>query len=189
MQRILSHQLPAYAGRTVRLAGWVHRRRVLKGVAFLILRLAISEALKDDRRFDAFRTQSHRKNMIGIGLYSISVPAAYVHPAITLALAFTVAGLQDGAIDPDETALAQSMTIAIPGVAAVNGGTKTLAAAAGGAVTLYGGDGQAGATYTPFAGYAGALRTAAADFNGDGVADVAVTTGPGVPVGLMLLQW
>jgi len=38
MQRILSHQLPAHIGRTVRLAGWVHRRRLLKSVAFLILR-------------------------------------------------------------------------------------------------------------------------------------------------------
>jgi nondiscriminating aspartyl-tRNA synthetase len=38
MQRILSRQLPAYVGETVRLAGWVHRRRLLKAVAFLILR-------------------------------------------------------------------------------------------------------------------------------------------------------
>jgi nondiscriminating aspartyl-tRNA synthetase len=38
MQRILSAQLPAYAGRTVRLAGWLHRRRMLKSVAFLVLR-------------------------------------------------------------------------------------------------------------------------------------------------------
>ncbi|GIF68221.1 aspartate--tRNA(Asp/Asn) ligase [Asanoa ishikariensis] len=38
MQRILSSQLPAYAGRTVTVAGWVHRRRVLKAVAFLIMR-------------------------------------------------------------------------------------------------------------------------------------------------------
>ncbi|MFG1674761.1 aspartate--tRNA(Asn) ligase [Micromonospora sp. NPDC049282] len=38
MQRILSHQLPAHVGATVRLAGWVHRRRLLKSVAFLIVR-------------------------------------------------------------------------------------------------------------------------------------------------------
>jgi nondiscriminating aspartyl-tRNA synthetase len=38
MQRILSTQLPAHAGETVRLAGWVHRRRLLKSVAFLIVR-------------------------------------------------------------------------------------------------------------------------------------------------------
>jgi aspartyl/asparaginyl-tRNA synthetase len=38
MQRILSHQLSEHVGETVRVAGWVHRRRLLKSVAFLILR-------------------------------------------------------------------------------------------------------------------------------------------------------
>ncbi|MGC4889357.1 aspartate--tRNA(Asn) ligase [Micromonospora sp. DT227] len=38
MQRILSTELPAQVGATVRLAGWVHRRRLLKSVAFLIVR-------------------------------------------------------------------------------------------------------------------------------------------------------
>ncbi|MEV5633957.1 aspartate--tRNA(Asn) ligase [Micromonospora tulbaghiae] len=38
MQRILSAELPARVGATVRLAGWVHRRRLLKSVAFLIVR-------------------------------------------------------------------------------------------------------------------------------------------------------
>jgi nondiscriminating aspartyl-tRNA synthetase len=38
MQRVLSTELPAYAGEAVTLAGWVHRRRLLSSVAFLILR-------------------------------------------------------------------------------------------------------------------------------------------------------
>jgi nondiscriminating aspartyl-tRNA synthetase len=38
MQRILSRHLSAHTGETVRVAGWVHRRRLLKSVAFLILR-------------------------------------------------------------------------------------------------------------------------------------------------------
>ncbi|MEU7801375.1 aspartate--tRNA(Asn) ligase [Micromonospora arborensis] len=38
MQRTLSHQLPTQIGATVRIAGWVHRRRLLKSVAFLIVR-------------------------------------------------------------------------------------------------------------------------------------------------------
>jgi nondiscriminating aspartyl-tRNA synthetase len=38
MQRVLSHQLRAHAGAQVRIAGWVHRRRLLKSVAFLIVR-------------------------------------------------------------------------------------------------------------------------------------------------------
>ncbi|MEU8089078.1 aspartate--tRNA(Asn) ligase [Micromonospora sp. NPDC049101] len=38
MRRTLSHHLPAQIGTTVRIAGWVHRRRLLKSVAFLIVR-------------------------------------------------------------------------------------------------------------------------------------------------------
>ncbi|SIN11573.1 aspartate--tRNA(Asn) ligase [Micromonospora cremea] len=38
MQRTLSHQLPTQVGAAVRIAGWVHRRRMLKSVAFLIVR-------------------------------------------------------------------------------------------------------------------------------------------------------
>ncbi|MFI7605003.1 aspartate--tRNA(Asn) ligase [Micromonospora sp. NPDC049366] len=38
MQRILSAQLTTRVGETVRVAGWVHRRRLLKSVAFLIVR-------------------------------------------------------------------------------------------------------------------------------------------------------
>ncbi|PZF88965.1 aspartate--tRNA(Asn) ligase, partial [Micromonospora deserti] len=38
MRRVLSTQLPAHLGTPVRIAGWVHRRRLLKSVAFLIVR-------------------------------------------------------------------------------------------------------------------------------------------------------
>ena len=38
MQRILSTQLHAHVGETVTVAGWIHRRRLLKSVAFLIVR-------------------------------------------------------------------------------------------------------------------------------------------------------
>jgi nondiscriminating aspartyl-tRNA synthetase len=52
MQRILSHELSAHIGETVRLAGWVHRRRMLKDVAFLILRDAggLAQIVVDDER-------------------------------------------------------------------------------------------------------------------------------------------
>jgi nondiscriminating aspartyl-tRNA synthetase len=36
--RILNHELPEYAGRTVTVAGWIHRRRRLASVTFLVLR-------------------------------------------------------------------------------------------------------------------------------------------------------
>ena len=38
MQRILSTDLARHTGETVTVAGWVHRRRLLKSVAFLIVR-------------------------------------------------------------------------------------------------------------------------------------------------------
>jgi nondiscriminating aspartyl-tRNA synthetase len=38
MQRILSQHLSAHIGESVRVAGWIHRRRLLSQVAFLILR-------------------------------------------------------------------------------------------------------------------------------------------------------
>jgi nondiscriminating aspartyl-tRNA synthetase len=38
VQRMLSTELPAHVGETVTVAGWIHRRRLLKSVAFLILR-------------------------------------------------------------------------------------------------------------------------------------------------------
>lgn len=38
MERVPAQQLPARTGTTVRAAGWVHRRRLLKSVAFLIVR-------------------------------------------------------------------------------------------------------------------------------------------------------
>jgi nondiscriminating aspartyl-tRNA synthetase len=38
MQRILSVALPAHVGEKVTIAGWIHRRRLLKSVAFLIVR-------------------------------------------------------------------------------------------------------------------------------------------------------
>jgi nondiscriminating aspartyl-tRNA synthetase len=37
-QRVLSVELPAHVGETVLLHGWVHRRRTLKSVSFLVLR-------------------------------------------------------------------------------------------------------------------------------------------------------
>ncbi|QEL16257.1 beta strand repeat-containing protein [Limnoglobus roseus] len=52
-------------------------------------------------------------------------------------------------------------------------------AGAGGQVRFFNADGSERFTVTPFPGFAGGVRTAAADFNGDGVADLVVGTGPG----------
>jgi nondiscriminating aspartyl-tRNA synthetase len=59
MQRILSTQLPAHPHETVRIAGWIHRRRLLKSVAFLIVRDAegLSQVVVAD---DGTRAQLER---------------------------------------------------------------------------------------------------------------------------------
>lgn len=62
-------------------------------IAFLVLRESVNQELRDDGRFEALRDQARRKNYISIGLYALSVPAAFLHPAITMVLAFTVAGI------------------------------------------------------------------------------------------------
>ncbi|GAB3347662.1 hypothetical protein GCM10027452_18330 [Micromonospora halotolerans] len=49
MQRILSSQLSSQVGESVRIAGWVHRRRLLKSVAFLIVRDAALGAARSPR--------------------------------------------------------------------------------------------------------------------------------------------
>jgi nondiscriminating aspartyl-tRNA synthetase len=56
VQRILSTELPAHVGETVTVAGWVHRRRLLKSVAFLIVRDAagLTQVVVSD---DATRAQ------------------------------------------------------------------------------------------------------------------------------------
>ena len=38
MARVLASELSLHIGESVRLAGWVHRRRILKSVAFVVLR-------------------------------------------------------------------------------------------------------------------------------------------------------
>jgi len=49
-----------------------------------------------------------------------------------------------------------------------------------GTAILYNADGVAMHTFTPFPGFTGAIRTAVADFNGDGTPDLAFGTGPGI---------
>lgn len=66
-------------------------------------------------------------------------------------------------------------------VAATLIGSKQFSAgtdSGGNTAILYNADGTVRFTLTPFPGQAGGLRTAAADFNGDGIADLVVGTGP-----------
>ncbi len=56
----------------------------------------------------------------------------------------------------------------------------------GGSATLFNPDKSVRFTVTPFAGFTGGVRTATADFNGDGVADLIVGTGPGIATRVMV---
>jgi len=62
-------------------------------IAFLVLRESVNDELRADGRFEALRDSARRKNFISITLYALAVPAAYLHPAITMVLAFAVAGI------------------------------------------------------------------------------------------------
>ena len=57
-----------------------------------------------------------------------------------------------------------------------------------GQVTLFNQDGSPRYTLTPFAGFTGGIRTTAADFNGDGVADLVAATGPGRSTSLRIFD-
>jgi uncharacterized membrane protein len=66
---------------------------LLAGLSFVPMRRAVGRQLKGDLDFGMVAHQSAIKNFISLALYAASVPLAFVHPAITLALAFLVAGI------------------------------------------------------------------------------------------------
>ena len=60
--------------------------------------------------------------------------------------------------------------------------------AGAGSATLFNADKSVRFVVTPFAGFTGGVRTASADFNNDGVADLIVGTGPGSATRVMVLD-
>jgi len=90
MQRILSTDLPAHAGHPVRLAGWVHRRRLLKSVAFLIVRDAagLAQVVVTDPAVRAQLEALTEETVVSIGGTAKANPTApggveVVEPEIT----------------------------------------------------------------------------------------------------------
>ncbi len=57
-----------------------------------------------------------------------------------------------------------------------------------GSATLFNADKSVRFAVTPFVGFTGGVRTASADFNGDGVADLVVGTGPGRATRVLVLD-
>jgi uncharacterized membrane protein len=66
---------------------------LLAGVAFIPVRWSVMAQLKDDASFVRVSNMARRKNYVSLGLYAISIPLAFVHPALTLGLAFAVAAI------------------------------------------------------------------------------------------------
>jgi uncharacterized membrane protein len=66
---------------------------LLAGSAFVPLRRAVEAQLSDEAAYRALARRAARKNYLSLALYAISIPLAFVHPAITLALAYLVAAI------------------------------------------------------------------------------------------------
>jgi uncharacterized membrane protein len=66
---------------------------LLAGLSFFPMRRAVAVHFQDDPHYRAMSERAAFKNYLSIGIYAASIPAAYVHPAITLTAAFVVAGM------------------------------------------------------------------------------------------------
>jgi len=66
---------------------------LLPNLAFVPMRLAVAAQLKDEPDYARVHRRSSIKGYVSHVLYAASIPAAYVHPALTLILAFIVAAI------------------------------------------------------------------------------------------------
>ena len=66
---------------------------LLAGLSFVPMRSAVERQLEDDADDRRIGRRAAIKNWISVALYAASMPLAYVHPAITLALAYVVAAI------------------------------------------------------------------------------------------------
>jgi len=66
---------------------------LLAGLSFIPMRWAVARHLEEDEEYQVVAHRSAIKNWISLMIYAASVPFAFVHPAITLALAFLVAAI------------------------------------------------------------------------------------------------
>jgi nondiscriminating aspartyl-tRNA synthetase len=78
MQRILSTQLPSHTGEKVLVAGWLHRRRLLKSVVFLIIRdrAGLTQAVVNDPALRAAVQAMTEESIVEVEGVVIANPAA-----------------------------------------------------------------------------------------------------------------
>ncbi|MEU5791079.1 aspartate--tRNA(Asn) ligase [Micromonospora purpureochromogenes] len=113
MQRILSTQLPAHVGRTVRIAGWVHRRRLLKSVAFLIVRDAagLSQVVVSDPAVRAALEKLTEETVVEVTATVVANPTA---PAGVELTDPTVRPLGPAAVPPPFDLYRPTLTAILP---------------------------------------------------------------------------
>lgn len=66
---------------------------LLVTVAFMILQKTIAAHLKSDPKLRAMDRAAGKRNWIALASYAIAIPAAYLHPAVTLVIIVGIAGL------------------------------------------------------------------------------------------------
>lgn len=91
MRRVLSTSLPTHVGRPVTIAGWLHRRRLLKSVAFLILRDAggLAQVVVTDPELRAWLAELPEETVLQVTGEVVANPAApagveLVEPSVRL---------------------------------------------------------------------------------------------------------
>jgi len=134
---------------------------------------------------------------------SIVIPAGQLTGTITLT------AINDTIVEPNETITVTLGTITNGIAGTPNAVTTTIldddlppprevlvnvpqfgagADVGGGSATLFNADKSVRYTVAPFAGFTGGVRTATADFNRDGIADLIVGTGPGIATRVLILD-
>jgi len=66
---------------------------LLAGIAYVPLRAAVAAQAKGGADYEVLWTRAARKNWLSLALYGAAVPLAFVHPAISLVLAFVVSAI------------------------------------------------------------------------------------------------
>ncbi|SCL68780.1 nondiscriminating aspartyl-tRNA synthetase [Micromonospora citrea] len=113
MQRILSHQLSAHVGEDVRIAGWVHRRRLLKSVAFLIVRdsAGLAQVVVTDPAVRAELGELGEETVVEVSGTVVANPTA---PAGVELTAPTVRPLGPPAVSPPFDLYRPALTASLP---------------------------------------------------------------------------
>jgi uncharacterized membrane protein len=66
---------------------------LLAGLSYVPMRRAVEVHLKDEPQYARMSRRAAAKNYISLVVYAVAVPLAYVHPALTLALAGLVGAI------------------------------------------------------------------------------------------------